>query len=313
MRHRHLSQLICTTLVLGSIAAGCGGGDSDDTGAPESRATTTTAAAATTTAATAERAAATFVATDFAFDGPAEVSAGFVDVTIVNEGQEDHHAQLIRLGGSVDLDALTTALDSGDFSVLDAVTFVGGPNGAPPGGERTATVGLDPGSYAVICMIPSADGVAHHTKGMVAPLEVVPPEGTAAPAPDPLTTIHMGSTGEFVFTVPPDLPAEGTVAVVNDGEQVHELVYYPINEGSTFDDVKAYILVPPGSPVPEGPPPIDPQGGGGITGLSTGETAWLDLDLAPGRYAWFCFFPDTEQNGLPHAVEGMAAEVTIPG
>ncbi|MCZ7535553.1 MAG: hypothetical protein M5T61_06140 [Acidimicrobiia bacterium] len=236
-------------------AASCGGDDDSDDTAASVETTAGTEATATTTVAEPERTAVTFVATDFAFDGPAEVPAGIVDVTIVNQGQEDHHVQLIRLDGDVDVDALTTATDSGDFSVLSEVTFLGGPNGAGPGAERTATVDLDPGSYVVICMIPSVDGVAHYDKGMVAPLEVVPAEGAPAPAPEPVTTIHMGKTGEFVFTVPPDLPAKGTVAVVNDGEQAHELVYYPIVDGSTFEDVKAYVLVPPGSPTPEGPPP----------------------------------------------------------
>ena len=38
---------------------------------------------------------------------------------------------------------------------------------------------------------------------------------------------------------------------------------------------------------------------------------WLTFDLAPGQYAMFCFFPDPEQDNMPHALEGMIQEFTV--
>jgi hypothetical protein len=37
----------------------------------------------------------------------------------------------------------------------------------------------------------------------------------------------------------------------------------------------------------------------------------VNLDLKPGRYAFYCFISD-RQGGPPHAVKGMVAEVEVP-
>jgi hypothetical protein len=43
-----------------------------------------------------------------------------------------------------------------------------------------------------------------------------------------------------------------------------------------------------------------------------GQTAWVELDLAPGSYLIACYVPD-EETGMPHAFTGMAALVTAGG
>ena len=49
----------------------------------------------------------------------------------------------------------------------------------------------------------------------------------------------------------------------------------------------------------------------GVVGLGPKQDAWLDLDLTPGNYLMFCFFPDPKQDNVPHFVEGMYKVVTI--
>jgi hypothetical protein len=97
--------------------------------------------------------------------------------------------------------------------------------------------------------------------------------------------------------------------VENKGSEVHELGLFKIAEGKTIDDVKGFLLTPPGTPPPAGPPPF--SSAGGTVGLSTNGKAWLNLDLAPGNYAMFCFFPDPKKDDLPHALEGMIKEFTV--
>ncbi len=106
--------------------------------------------------------------------------------------------------------------------------------------------------------------------------------------------------GDFVFEPPADFDGNGTYAVENQGNQVHELALFKIADGKTLDDVKGFILTPPGTPPPAGPPPFTEVGG--TVGLSSNQTAWLDLKLAPGEYAMFCFFPDpTKDDHAPRA------------
>lgn len=299
---RNVAVAFCA---LALTTAGCGG-DVDSAGTASTAHST---APSTTAAKPPARQSVTFIAEDFAFGGPASVRSGYVDVEVENKGKEPHQVLLARLSDGATAESLNEKLAANDYADLAAATLVGGPQGAGPGAKASATVKLDPGSYAVLCLIPSeSDGVAHNAKGMFAALEVTPAEGPQAAEPEPVATIKLK---DFSFDVPADLPVDGTVAVVNEGTQAHELIYYPIVEGRTLDDVKAYMLTPPGAAAPAGPPPIDLTGGGGVTGLSTGVTSWIELDMKPGRYVFVCYYPDPEQSNLPHALEGMLSEVKV--
>ena len=44
--------------------------------------------------------------------------------------------------------------------------------------------------------------------------------------------------------------------------------------------------------------------------LSPGETAWTEVDLAPGTYVALCFVFDPA-TGMPHAAMGMVAVFTV--
>ena len=59
---------------------------------------------------------------------------------------------------------------------------------------------------------------------------------------------------------------------------------------------------------PAGPPPF--TGAGGITGISPGGAATMDIDLPAGNYAFICFVPDPA-TGKAHAELGMIGPLTI--
>jgi uncharacterized cupredoxin-like copper-binding protein len=280
-------------LVTGLVAVSCGSSSGSSSGGTSS----STAAKA--------RPKVTIEASDYSFEAPATIPAGYVDVTVKNVGKEGHQVQFVKVNGVSD-EEFTTAVGNTDIGALQESVFLGGPNGAGPGESATATVKLDPGTYKIVCVIPAADGKSHAAHGMIDTVEVKKTSASVETAPETDGTITLG---DFVFEPPSDFTGKGTYAVENKGNEVHELALFKIAEGKTLDDVKGFILTPPGTPPPAGPPPFSEAGG--TVGLSPGVSAWLTMDLAPGNYAMFCFFPDPTKDDLPHALEGMIKEFTV--
>ena len=98
---------------------------------------------------------------------------------------------------------------------------------------------------------------------MTATVEVKKTAESVETAPATKGTIVLG---DFVFEPPADFDGNGTYAVENQGNEVHELALFKIADGKTLDDVKGFILTPPGTPPPAGPPPFTEVGG--TVGLS---------------------------------------------
>jgi uncharacterized cupredoxin-like copper-binding protein len=293
-------RLMIAVVVAGLVAAGC----SSSSKSADSDTTTPT------TAAPKELPKVTITATDFAYDVPAQIPAGYVDVTIKNDGKEQHQVGFVKLG-STTFAQFKTAANTTNLNAVKATTFAGGPNGAEPGQTTSAIVKLDPGAYAVVCLIPAnSDGKPHAEHGMIKAVTVAKTDESIEVAPKVASTIKLN---EFSFTLPPAFDGKGTVDIANEGAQVHELVIVKLKPGKTLADAKAFLLVPPGTPPPAGPPPFTAIPGlGGVTGLSSQQHAWLNMNLTPGNYALICFFPDTSNAlGLPHALKGMTKEFTI--
>ncbi len=80
-----------------------------------------------------------------------------------NRGKEDHELLVLRLAAGVSTDILLTEAGPG---FPPGVTFVG--QITVPAGESAELilVGLRPGSYALVCLLPDADGVPHLALGM---------------------------------------------------------------------------------------------------------------------------------------------------
>jgi uncharacterized cupredoxin-like copper-binding protein len=289
------SRRAVVLVAVATLLAACGSSGGSDA---KSDSTTTTTAKALPKV--------TIEAADFSFKAPATIPAGYVDVTVNNTGKEGHQVQFVKLGNGVTMDAFVAAVSKTDIGALASSTFVGGPNGADPGQSVTTTVKLDPGTYALACLIPGSDGQPHAAHGMTGTVKVVKTAASVETAPTTKGTITLG---DFVFEPPAGFNGNGTYAVVNKGNEVHELALFKIAEGKTLDDVKGFLLSPPGSPPPAGPPPFSEAGG--TVGLSPNQMAWLNLKLEPGQYAMFCFFPDPAKGDMPHALEGMIKAFTV--
>ena len=247
---------------------------------------------------------ASFVATDFAFEGPANLPAGLTEIRLSNEGEELHHMQMALLDEGKTLDDVGAALAANPEAVPDFLTMLGGPNGAMPGQSVNAYVDLVPGDYVLLCTIPSPDGVPHADKGMIGSLSVAAPEGEALAVAAPEADLTVTGS-DFAFDVPEAITAgDHTINFVNAGMQDHEIVVVQLDEGATIEDFAAAF----GPDAPPGPPPGSTLAG--TVGIAPGSSQSFDASFEPGSYALICFFPDPA-SGAPHFALGMTHPFTV--
>ncbi len=243
----------------------------------------------------------TAIATDYHLELPATLPAGPTWLRIANHGKEAHQLYLVKLQDGKTPADLVAALKAGGASP-DWAIGVGGPNGVNPGATSTTTVvNLEPGSYAALCIIPSADGTPHVMKGMIAQLTVSAVHSARTRAmPHSDDSISLV---DYAFKPAQPLRAGHHVLLVrNDGTQWHELELARLHPGKTVADLEQW------AGKMAGPPPGDFLGG--VSPLTPGRTNDLIMDLTPGRYALVCFLPDAK-DGKPHFMHGMAREITV--
>ncbi len=260
-----------------------------------------TASAGTSTAPAAQIPEITIKADDYSFDASDRIEAGLVKVNLVNNGQEPHHAQLVRLNEGVTLDQFQAALQEGGEGAFPLIAFVGGPGLDDPGLDSQVTLDLAPGQYILLCFVPSHDGVPHLAKGMVRPIEVVPAaehRKVAEIAAD--ATVKLL---DFFFILPAKINAGPQVwQVTNEGQQPHEIMIVKLAKGKTMSDIQAFMEAPHGTP------PFSQIGG--FQAINPGQSGWLNLDLAPGEYVALCHVPDPA-SGRAHTELGMVTPFSV--
>lgn len=240
----------------------------------------------------------TITAADFVFAAPDTIPAGATRIHLVDRGPSLHHVQLVRLDGGHTVAELVKALSHPGPPPTWA-QFVGGPNTPAPGATSVGTVDLQPGNYAIICVIPAADGVPHFMKGMHRPLTVVASTDQTA---NPTADITMKLV-DYAFDLSAPLTAgHHTIRVVNEGTQLHEAVLVRLAPGKNAGDLVNWVFKQ------VGPPPGTPLGGS--TMLDVGASDFFTVDLAPGEYALFCFVPDAK-DGKPHVMHGMIKQFSV--
>ena len=239
-----------------------------------------------------------FTATDSAYSGPDEIKGGWVKLTVTNEGQEGHHIQLIKLSDGKTVEDLNAALTADGENYPAWAMPYGGPNAPDPGGRVATILFLEAGNYAMIDIIPNAEGRPHFQDGLIKALTVTEPSGIMPGEPLPDVTVELN---DFNFKLSGSLAAgEQSIRFVNAGKQVHEAYLVKLDEGKTAQDYldAASGTLPPAVAV------------GGITGVVSGDAQYIRVTLEPGHYAMFCFLPDPTSHA-PHFVVGMIQEFTI--
>lgn len=242
----------------------------------------------------------TYIARDFGFEGPGQVPAGSTVFRLSNQGKELHHLVVARIDQGRTYDSLLAALKQvGPPPAW--MHLVGGPNAISPAGEANATVNLTEGHYAILCFIPSADGVPHMAKGMISPLEVTAASGPTARVVPADVTIKLS---DYAFDLSQPLtPGDHVIRVENAGPQAHELVLVRLAPGKTVKNFEAWE-----KGGEKGPPPGTPLGG--ISPMDAGESGQFTVKLTPGDYAFMCFIPDS-RDGKAHLLHGMIKPVRV--
>jgi uncharacterized cupredoxin-like copper-binding protein len=234
----------------------------------------------------------------YSFTMSSTLHAGWTEFSLINADDEEHHAQLFRLNEGTTFDELVEAVASGDpAGGLELATPVGGTSLVAPGtsSQANAVIDLEPGTYAVICLVPDADGNRHVAHGMAHELEVTGSDDSAPPPTDDEVELL-----DYAFDLQDQIDGESTLEVTNSGNEPHEMVLAQLDDGASIDDVVA--AVQDGTP-----PPTTPVGG--LQAIAPGSSVRLQLHLPPGRYVAICFVPSSE--GSPHLTKGMIREVAI--
>jgi len=294
-----LAIAVLTVSVLG--AAGCGDDDGDGAsgaGQSNSSATETT----TTTNPTASPTKVKVGLADYSFDMPATLTAGPTEFEATNSGKEEHHMTLVKLKDGQTIKDVIAVLSGDVAQGLIDNHLVAGPQAVAPGKTQSMITDLEAGNYVVLCAIPSADHLPHAAKGMIKELTVSPatqPTSASGIPDEPRITLK-----DFTFELPEGFDGQGTFRVQNAGTNPHEIAFYRVADGTTYDDAVAIIT---GEKQVTGPPPVSPAGG--VTAISPGQVGGMVLDLEPGTYVALCFLPAPD--GQTHFQHGMVKEVKI--
>jgi len=264
-------------------------------------------------------------AADYAFVMPDSIPSGWTKLRFANRGQEPHFVMLTKLpeGATFDdymgqvtkafgvgWDALQKGASKAEAGAMigrelpawyaEAVV-VGGIGIVSPGDTAVTSLDLDPGNYVVECYIKTAERVFHTDLGMVRPLTVTAEDsGMQAPVGDvavTLTNTEMAvsgtlSPGPHVIAVHfEEQPEAGLgndvhLAALPEGVEVADIV--PWMDWMNLDGLKT---------------PAPTRFLGGTQEGPVGTTAYFEVELAPGRYAFIA------ESG---AERGLLEEFTVP-
>jgi len=245
----------------------------------------------------------TFLATDYRFDGPDTLSAGETLIHMRNQGHEAHHIQLLKLETGHTLTELVETLQGVITQIPAWAKQIGGPNAVESGDEVEAFAYLDPGHYAMICVIPAKDGTPHVILGMYKALEVTGPLSSVSSESGFPSDYHL-VMDDYEFTMLEELTVgQHTFRVVNRGNHAHEASLVRLAPHATVDDVLASFApgattMLPGTLV------------GGVTGLEPNGEGVFTATLSPGRYGIFCLFPNPHHE-TSHVRRGMVLTFTV--
>ena len=241
-------------------------------------------------------------ALDFKFQAPATIPAGTTTFRLQNVGKEVHHLWVVQLTGGKTPDDFTKAMKSwGSALKMPAWAIdVGGPNSAASNETAEGTMTLEPGTYMLVCWVPSADGMLHVMKGMVKPLKVT---GPATAAAEPVADITMMMDDYSFDLSKPITPGRHTIRFENRAAQSHEAVIGRLLPDKTLAQAVTWL-----NAGQAGPAPIALLGG--ASGLAKGRHMFITADFQAGRYALLCFIPDAK-DGKPHFDHGMVKEIVV--
>ena len=258
------------------------------------------------------------ISTEYAFQAPDTIPAGWTTLRLTNNGNEIHYGHMVRLDSGKTVADLVSAYAEAIRTSGPRPKWVrrfGGPGGSYPGGSSSVTQYLEPGSYVWMCPVEDESGNPHFGKGEVKPFVVSASKAAVADrgaAPKADVVIRLM---DFSFAVDTPLKAgRHTIRVENAGAEPHDLVLLKLAPGKSIDDVRT-VLNPErarrADQAKNPPPPFESlgTGAGGIAVIAPGMQSFFDADLTAGEYAMVCM--TTAPDGRSHIEHGMIRQMTV--
>lgn len=249
----------------------------------------------------------TIEAGDYYFRAPAQTTEGWITIRLRNRGPSFHHVVLLRISPDASKDSVlarvTTRRGDPDARIVGSLS-VGGPEGRMPSGDSYTTVKLDPGTYLLVCTIPLADGAPHATKGMSTELTVLPRTAGGAASRPPAADLDVHLL-DYAYTMSRVTlrPGWRTIRVENAGPSEHIAELARLKEGHTAADMLGWAAA-------NFPSATEPKLTiSGSTRLSVGQASYIHVNLAPGRYVFFCMLHDGKNR--QHVKLGMLREFRV--
>lgn len=294
----HLSvPIVAAALVLAACQGGEPAADSDGAAAGGSQAT--------------EPGAVQVTAKDFEFQAPREIASGWNRFRFVNEGEQEHFFILYRLPDGKSLADYKAGVtkpfievwnryEAGELTREEVgpalgeelapwfftdVTTSGGAGITEPGRTSRVALDLQPGTYVMECYVKTPQGTWHNDRGMLREITVTADStGLAAPEADAELTIS-----NYALEAPDSMtPGSHTVAVhvadTPDGFMPHDINLFRLAaDTTTVDQIVAWM---DWMDLDQFRAPAPGVSLGGVKSMPAGSTAYVTVELEPGRYAW---------------------------
>lgn len=258
---------------------------------------------------------------EYAFGIEGQAAPGIQTITFKNAGKEYHELQLVSLDPGYTIADAQKILSVPGAAIPDWVKFSGGIWAIPAGAQGTMTTRLDPGPYAVLCLLEDSNRpwsqaswragqgskrAPHFARGMVNTFEVKGPE-----AKDPAPTASLSvESSDYAFRSPSEAPVgKATLSLKNNGKEAHFAGLVRVPDGVQYEAFTSALLAPLPSTDPAVAVAVAAGVAGGVGGVSPGGQAWITAELKTGTYVIVCLIPDAR--GAPHAALGMLNKLTV--
>jgi hypothetical protein len=313
---------VLAMVVVMAMLAACGDDDAKPTQSGSGGKVSTTTAAPSSGSGASDTV--TISMHDYAFAVSGKLAAGG-SIDLKNEGDELHMLGIgkLKAGATVaqvrDAMAKASPDQEGDPTGGLIEEEVGWPGGfVTPGHEVTlSAANLQPGTYALICFLPTeGSGEPHFTKGMISELDVA--AGSSTPEPPKPDATYKVTVGQ-PMTGPATLTAgTHTIEITGDGDiskQEPQLVRAKTPD-QTPDQINDEINKFFGALEGGNTPP--PKGTGKSVSdyiafagfdLNSLETATFTFDFQPGVY--YLAAPDTDNQNGPSTVPKELIKITV--
>lgn len=235
------------------------------------------------------------------FGGPDSAESGEAEITFANKSDKPADMQLIRVEGDHTpaevVKGLGKAIEGAPFE--DWFFGGGGVALVEPGKTASVTQVLEPGTYYVFNT--ESDGPPDPSSA--GHFEVSGDASDEELDADSVVTAE-DADDDYRFEADGLEAGKHEILFENAGEQPHHLLISKIKGDATAEEVEKAFKED------KGPPPLEEKGSQQTAVIEGGEGQLVSIDLAPGRYAFYCFITDRD-GGEPHALKGMVDEFEV--